>query len=60
MTEQEVRDAIKKSNQTWEEFEYFMRGQTMGLNEDGTTNFYDCDVEKFIRWKGKIPSALWD
>lgn len=60
MTEKQVRNLLKKHGKTWEQFEYFMRGQTVGLNEDGSTNFYDCDVEKFLKWNGKIPSALWD
>jgi len=30
-------------------FEKFMIGQTVGLNPDGSTDYYDCDVENFLR-----------
>jgi hypothetical protein len=26
----------------------YMRGQTIGLNDDGTTDIYDCDIDRFI------------
>ena len=29
----------------------WMKNQTIGLNEDGSTNVYDTDVERFIRYK---------
>jgi hypothetical protein len=40
-----------------------MSGQTMGLNEDGTTYIYDCDVDRFIRYKcdpKNEPLSDWD
>ena len=33
----------------WKEFEEFMTGQTVGLNEDGSYDYYECDVENFLR-----------
>jgi len=60
MSEQEVRLLIKKNHLTWDEFCEFMKGQTVGMNEDGSTNFYDCDVKKFIEKRGKINVFEWD
>ena len=45
MSEQEVKDKIGKEN--WSKFIGWMRGQTCSMYEDGTTNFYDHDVEAF-------------
>lgn len=47
MTEQEVKKDIGEEN--WEKFLLWMRGQTLGLNEDGTTDYYECDVYAFKR-----------
>ena len=33
----------------WKEFDDFMIGQTMGLNEDGSYDYYEQDVENFLR-----------
>lgn len=32
-----------------EEFLDFMRGQTVGVYDDGEANYYKCDVENFLR-----------
>jgi len=46
MNEQEVKDCL------WREFTEFMRGQTIGLNADGSSDYYERDVERFTRsWK---------
>ncbi len=47
MTEQEVKDYIGED--FWDEFCYWITGQTCGLNEDGTSDYYDWDVEAFKR-----------
>jgi hypothetical protein len=47
MTEQQVKKKI--GNKNWEKFCEWMTGQTIGLNEDGTTDFYECDVEAFMQ-----------
>lgn len=44
--EQEVKKKIGEGN--WEDFCRRIYGQTCGLNEDGTINYYECDVEAFI------------
>ena len=42
---------IKEAGGSWVDFQEWMIGQTMGLNEDGSTDYYDCDVERFISYK---------
>ena len=34
-----------------EEFHKFMEGQTVGMNEDGSINYYKQDVYNFLRKK---------
>jgi hypothetical protein len=45
--EQMIKDAGGDVDVFWE----WMRGQTLGLNEDGTTDVYDYDVNRFIGYK---------
>lgn len=47
MNEQEVLKAIGKGR--WKAFLEFMRGQTVGLNEDGSMDYYEHDVQNFLR-----------
>ncbi|MBU1930846.1 hypothetical protein KJ972_05070 [Candidatus Micrarchaeota archaeon] len=35
----------------WKEFEEFMKGQTVGINKDGSINYYELDIENFQRKK---------
>lgn len=51
MRKKEVLNIIGKKR--WKEFEEFMTGQTVGINSDGTTDYYDCDVDNFLRPKNK-------
>lgn len=53
MKEQEVKEYIGTEN--YNTFLTFMKGQTVGLNPDGTTEFYDWDVEMF---KSKLERML--
>ena len=46
-----AKDEIEKAGGSWEVFLEWMRGQTVGLNEDGTEDIYDYDVNRFIRYK---------
>ena len=55
MNEKEVKKRIGKGR--WKEFEKFMRGQTVGLNDDGTYDYYEQDVENFLR---KKKDRFWD
>lgn len=47
MTEAQVKARIGPKN--WTKFRNWMVGQTLGVNEDGSTNFYQCDVERFAQ-----------
>ena len=47
MNKNEVIELIGKEK--WKEFLDFMNGQTVGINEDGSSNYYKCDVENFLR-----------
>ncbi len=47
MNKDEVIKKIGEKN--WRRFMYFMRGQTCGINPDGSIDYYDCDVENFLR-----------
>jgi len=63
MNIKETESAIKKAGGSVEVFWKWMRGQTMGMNEDGSTNVYECDVDRFIRYKcnpNNEPVGEWD
>ena len=42
MTKEQVKELL------FEQFERWMTGQTMGINPDGTYDYYDHDVQKFV------------
>jgi hypothetical protein len=46
MTKQEVIDRI--GVEKWEDFCKFMWGQTMGINKDGSLDYFECDVYNFL------------
>ena len=48
MTEKEVKSLLRKNHRTWSDFIKWMRGQTVGMDENGETNWYEWDVERFI------------
>lgn len=52
MTKDEVKDLIGENN--WDLFCQWMTGQTVGTYPDGSTDYYDCDVNAF---KEKIESG---
>ena len=47
MREGRVRELIGEEN--WKGFCEWMGGQTVGLYSDGGTNYYDCDVNAYLR-----------
>jgi hypothetical protein len=51
MTKQQATKKIEEAGGDMKVFWDWMSGQTMGLNPDGTTDIYDCDVDRFIRYK---------
>lgn len=63
MREKEARQKIKDAGGSWDVFEEWMRGQTVGIYPDGETNLYDHDVDRFIRYEcdpKNEPFAEWD
>lgn len=50
MTIQEAETKIKEAGGDIRVFWKWMGGQTVGLYKDGTTNVYDYDVGRFIRY----------
>lgn len=61
MNKKEVIELIGKEN--WKEFLKFMKGQTVGVNPDGSTNYYTFDVERFKERLDKYPGfygTMWD
>jgi len=60
---EEAEKAIKDAGGDVEVFWKWMYGQTMSLNDDGSTNVYEYDVERFIRYKcnpDNEPLNEWD
>ena len=55
MKKEEVTRKIGKER--WKEFSRFMRGQTSGINKDGSADYYKRDVENFLRPKKQ---RFWD
>ena len=53
MREEEVKETIGEHN--WAAFIKWMYGQTVSLYEDGTTDYYESDVERF---KGYVDRGL--
>jgi hypothetical protein len=53
MTQKQVEIKLKENNLKWSVFSKWMCGQTVGLNKDGTIDYYEYDVERFIRNHGK-------
>lgn len=45
MKAEEVKKEIGESN--WDKFCEWMYGQTVGINEDGSFDYYACDVMAF-------------
>jgi len=47
MKKEEVIKLLKEHNRTWEEFERWMTGQTIGGTPENP-DYYECDIERFI------------
>jgi|GEM_PF-4144605 len=50
----ELQKLLEANNLKEADFYKWMEGQTVGLDEDGDTNWFDCDVERFIRGRGRL------
>ena len=51
MTIAQAEAKIKEAGGSVDTFWEWMRGQTMALTDDGEMDVYDCDVDRFIRYK---------
>ena len=51
MTTPEAKSVIEDAGLDWEKFVDWMRGQTVGMYEDGSTNWYAWDVVRYVRGK---------
>lgn len=60
MTEQKAKQKIENAGGNWNTFLYWMRGQTVSIYPDGTTCFYECDVDEFIKGDGNINTKIKD
>lgn len=60
MTEKNVRDVINRNDLVWENFIKWMRGQTCGVYPNGDTDWYEYDVDRYIRIKKKGDKDFWD
>jgi len=53
MTTEEVQKKLKKADLLWGEFMEWIRNQTTGVYPDGSTDWYEDDVDRFIRNRGR-------
>jgi hypothetical protein len=59
----EAKIKIKQAGGDWEVFSNWMYGQTCGIDSDGEPDIYECDVDRFIRYKcnpRNEPLLEWD
>lgn len=54
MTTKQIKSLLKKNNLKWSLFLKWMNGQTVGLDENGDTDWYETDVERFIEGRGNL------
>lgn len=52
MTKAEVEAAL------WKRFEKWMEGQTLGVNPDGSFDFYKQDVDRFMHMLDRLVLRL--
>ena len=50
MRETVAQMKIRQAGGHWDIFLNWMNGQTVGMYDDGTTDWYTYDVERFIRY----------
>jgi hypothetical protein len=48
MTTSEVKKLLEENNKTWEEFDEWMNGQTIGGTPENP-DYYEYDVKRFIK-----------
>ena len=55
MTTKQVLEELEKRQLDWNDFEKWMGGQTIGGTLENP-DWYETDVERFIRGRGKLPT----
>jgi len=60
MKEKEVKKLLRKNKLKWKDFCEWMGGQTIGMNEDGSIDYYDWDVKRYIELKVKGTPTYFD
>ena len=63
MTKNEAKKKIEEAGGSWEAFSRWMYGQTVGVYPSGEIDYYDYDVNRFIRYKcnpDNEPIEEWD
>ena len=60
MTEKKVKELLKSNNLSWDNFNKWMRGQTLGAYPDMSTMYYSWDVERQIEWMVKGTPTYFD
>ena len=58
MTREEVEESLSKSE--LEAFDEWMTGQTVGIGDDGVTDYYDHDVARFVAMVRQGKRTYWD
>lgn len=56
----ELKELLKKENLDIEDFNEWIYGQTMGLDENGEVDIYDHDVYRYIGIKKHGERDIWD
>ena len=51
MREEKIKQLLKEAGGDWKVFSNWMSGQTMGIYPDGELDYYEYDVERFIRYE---------
>jgi len=49
MIKKEVKILLRRHKLKWNDFEDFIFCQTVGITKDGEYDYYEWDVERFIR-----------
>jgi hypothetical protein len=60
MREQEVREYLTDMGLDYDDFLLWMRVRTVGAYDDGSTNYYGYDVERWVDAKLKGKELVWD
>ncbi len=60
MTNKEVEALLRRNGLSWAGFNAWIAGQTCPMLDDGTLAYFTHDVERYIAWKTKGITPIWD